>query len=132
MTTTSYKNPTWWDVQHDAAWARVRDAFKRDWDQTRHDFGGGEPDTGQNIGNTLKQTAGKEAIPPRHQPTYEEMEPAYRYGLGARRQFGGEYPEWDDELEQRLQQEWAALEPTREEFWEDDREAIHDGWDYEE
>src|ERR1700744_4038980 len=129
-TTTKYKNPTWWETENDSAWDRVKDAFKRDWDQTKHDFGGKEPDTGQNIGNTARQAAGKEAIPPRHQPTYEEIEPAYRYGYGARAQYGDEYQEWDDELEARLRDEWTSLDPARKRFWDADRDAIRYGWEF--
>jgi hypothetical protein len=131
MTTyTAHKSPTWWDTDHDSAWDRVKDAFKRDWDQTKHDMGGNEPDTNQKIGNTVKQASGKEAIPPRHQPTYDEIEPAYRYGYGARQYYGEEYPEWDDELEARLRQEWGTLEPSRKAAWKADREAIQHAWDY--
>ena len=132
MTTyTEQKNPTWWDTTNDSAWERAKDALKRDWDQTKHDMGGDEPDAGQNVGNTLKQAAGKEAIPPRHEPTYEQVEPAYRYGYGARAHYGDEYPEWDDELEARLREEWASLYPSRRASWETDREDIHYGWDFE-
>jgi hypothetical protein len=132
MTTyTNYKNPSWWDAENDSAWERAKDAFKRDWDQTKHDLGGDVPQTHQKIGNTVKQAAGKEAIPPRFQPTYEELEPAYRYGYGARSHYGEEYPEWDDELEARLREEWGALEPSRKAAWDADREAIQQAWDFE-
>jgi len=51
-------------------------------DQTRS----GRPRAGHGSknGNTTRQASGKETIPPRGVPTYEELEPAYRYGLGAR------------------------------------------------
>jgi hypothetical protein len=133
MTTyTTHKTPTWWDTTNDSAWERTKDAFKRDWDQTKHDMGGNEPDTNQTAGDTVKQAAGKEAIPPRHQPTYEEIEPAYRYGYGARSHYGTDYPEWDEDLEARLKQEWTTLEPSRKARWDVDREVIHHAWDFEE
>jgi hypothetical protein len=132
MTTyTAHKNPTWWETENDSAWSRVKNAFKRDWDQTKHDMGGDEPETNQSVGHTLKQAAGKEAIPPRHYPTFDELEPAYRYGYGARTHYGEEYPEWDDELEARLREEWGELEPSRRAAWEEDREAIQHAWDFE-
>lgn len=130
-TTTSYRNPTWWNTEHESAWERTKQAFKRDWDQTKHDFGGQEPDTNQKIRNTVKQAVGKESIPARHQPTYDELEPAYRYGFGARSQYGEAYPEWDEELESRLRAEWGSLDPDRKSHWEADREAIRHGWEYE-
>ena len=61
------RNPKWWNKEHESGWSRVKAAFKRDWDQTKHDFGGAEPDTDQNIGDTVKQAAGKQPIPPRGQ-----------------------------------------------------------------
>jgi len=130
-TYATQKNPTWWDNDHDSAWERTKNAFKRDWDQTKHDMGGDEPDTNQSVGHTVKQAAGKEAIPPRHQPTFDEIEPAYRYGYGARKHYEDEYPEWDDELEARLKEEWGTLEPSRKAAWEEDREAIQQAWEYE-
>ena len=130
-TYTAHKNPTWWETENDSAWDRVKAAFKRDWDQTMHDMGGDEPDTNQTISHTAKQASGKESIPPRHQPTFDELEPAYRYGYGARTHYGEEYPEWDDELEVRLREEWGALEPSRRAVWERDREAIQQAWDFE-
>ena len=56
-----YKNPNWWTKENDSAWDRTKAALKRDWDQTKHDFGGKEPDTNQKVGDTVKQAAGKEA-----------------------------------------------------------------------
>jgi len=126
-----YKNANWWNEDNDSAWDRAKAAFKRDWDQTRHDLGGHAPDTDQKIGNTARQAAGKESIPPRGVPTYEEVEPAYRYGFGARSKYGAEYPEWDDELEIQLKGEWEEIAPARKQTWMQDRAAIRRGWDYE-
>ena len=127
-----YKNPSWWNQENDSAWERTKAAFKRDWDQTKHDVGGHEPDTDQKIGNTTRQASGKEAIPPRGVPTYEEAEPAYRYGFGARSKYGAEYPEWGDELETHLKGEWEEIAPARRQTWMQDRAIIRRGWDYEE
>src|SRR5215467_7108693 len=93
------RNPRWWTKEHESRWDRVKAAFKRDWDQTKHDFGSDEPDTDQNVGDTVKQAAGKEPIPPRHTPTYEEAEDAYRFGYGARSQYASQFPTWNDRLE---------------------------------
>ena len=127
-----YKNPNWWNKENDSAWERTKAAFKRDWDQTKHDLGGHEPDTDQKIGNTTRQASGKEAIPPRGVPTYEEVEPAYRYGHGARSQYQDEYPEWNEELETQLKDEWEEIAPARKQPWMQDRAAIRRGCDYEE
>jgi len=127
-----YNNPNWWNEENDSAWERTKAAFKRDWDQTKHDLGGHQPDTDQKIGNTTRQASGKEVIPPRGVPTYDEVEPAYRYGFGARSQYEDEYPEWNDELEAQLKDEWHEIAPARKLTWMQDRAAIRQGWDYEE
>jgi hypothetical protein len=48
-------NAKWWNKQNDSSWERVKEAFKRDWDQTKHDMGGRHPDTHQNLSDTVKQ-----------------------------------------------------------------------------
>jgi hypothetical protein len=125
-----YKNPNWWNEDNDSAWERAKAAFRRDWDQTKHDLGGQEPDTNQKIGNTARQASGNEIIPPRGVSAYEEVEPAYRYGFGARSKYGAEYLEWDDELEMHLKGEWEQIAPARKQTWMQDRAAIRRGWDY--
>ena len=128
QTFNQHKNPEWWTDENDSAWERVKMAMKRDWDQTKHDLGGNETDTNQKIGNTARQAAGKEAIPPRGEKAQDDLEPAYRFGYGARSEYGDEHPEWDEELEARLKNDWESLDSTRN--WETDREAIRYGWDY--
>jgi hypothetical protein len=123
-------NPKWWTTENETAWDRVKLAFQRDWDQTKHDLGGDEPDTRQTIGHTVKQAGGTETVPPRGEPTYEEFEPAYRFGYGARSKYGGDYVEWDDKLENQLKQEWEQIAPARKQTWMQDRAAIRYGWDF--
>ena len=126
-----YKNPTWWTKENDSAWDRVKLAVKRDWDQTKHDLGGKEPDTNQNVGRTVKQAAGKEPIPPRGQPTYADIEQAHRFGYGARSHYGSKFQTWNDELETRLKGDWELIAPERKQTWMQDRTAIRHGWEYE-
>ena len=48
---------------------KAKEALKRDWEQTKHDISkkhGEELD--QDVGDTLKQAAGKEPVPPRGVP----------------------------------------------------------------
>jgi len=123
------RNPKWWNTQHESAWNRVKAAFKRDWDQTKHDFGARRPDTDQNVGDTVKQAAGKQPIPPRGMPTYEETEDAYRFGYGARSQYGKRFTRWDDQLEAQLKQDWNETYKDRD--WAGYSESIRRGWDYE-
>ena len=123
-------NPKWWSNQHESAWDRVKAAFKRDWDQTKHDVGGKQPDTDQDVDDTVKQAVGKQPIPPRGQPTYEETEDAYRFGYGARSQYGKRFNQWDRSLESQLETDWRETYQDRD--WARYRDSVRRGWDYEE
>jgi hypothetical protein len=103
------RNPKWWNRQNESAWERVKAAFKRDWDQTMHDAGGHRPDTHQNVDDAVKQAAGKEAIPPRGMPSYEEIEDAYLFGFSARYQSDSQYPIWDMRLEAQLERSAQSI-----------------------
>jgi hypothetical protein len=119
------RNPKWWNTEYESAWERVKAAFKRDWDQTKHDFGENEPDTDQDVDDTVKQAVGKQPIPPRGQLTFEEKEDAYRFGYGARRHYG---KNWNDEVASQLENDWRAMHGDR--AWEKYRDAVRQGWDY--
>jgi hypothetical protein len=125
---SNYKNPTWWTAENDSTWDRTKVAFKRDWDQTKHDLGAKQPNTDQQITDTVKQAAGKEAIPPRGMPTYEKAEPAYRFGFGARIHYGKTFSHWNTHLENELKRDWQTTNPDRN--WNDDREYIQNAWNY--
>jgi hypothetical protein len=124
------RNPKWWSKENESSWDKVKAAFKRDWDQTKHDFGGKEPDTDQDVGDTVKQAAGKQPIPPRGQPNYEETEDAYRFGYGARSHYGKQHSSWNNQLESRLEQDWTETYNDRE--WKRYRDSIRRGWEYQE
>lgn len=121
---TTRKNPTWWSKEHDSAWDRVKEAFRRDWEQTKHDFGGDEPDIDQNVDDTVGQAAGSRPIPPPGEPNFEEHEPAFRFGYGARRQYGSRFSKWDEGLENELRRDFGHEE------WDRYRPAVRRGWDY--
>ena len=125
---SKYNNPTWWTAENDTAWDRTKAAFKRDWDQTKHDMGGKQPDTDQQVTDTLKQAAGKEIIPPLGVPTYDKAEPAYRFGHGARAHYSEKYPQWDGHLENELKRDWQTTNPDR--AWDDDKEYIRNAWTF--
>jgi hypothetical protein len=125
-----YRDPSWWNRDYDSGWERTKAAFRRDWEQTKHDFGGKTPDLKQDVDDTVKQAAGKQSIPPPYQPNYEDFEPAYRFGFGARRHYGSTYPAWDDQLETQLRSDWMATYPDAEYDWNRYRSHIRRGWDY--
>ena len=123
----TYKNPTWWTKENDSSWERVKAALKRDWDQTKHDFGGNQPDTDQQVTDTVKQASGKEAIPPRGEPTFDKAAPAYRFGYGARSHYGKKHNTWSPELESQLRNEWSSLS---EDDWDKNSDYVKAGWNY--
>jgi len=120
-----HSNPKWWTEQHDSSWERVKAAFKRDWDQTKHDLGGKRPDTDQDVDNTVRQATGKEAIPPRGQPTFEDYEPAYKFGYGARSMYGQKHTQWNNEVQNQLRKDWDD-----DEEWDSNLPYIRKGWEY--
>ncbi|HXC34758.1 MAG TPA: hypothetical protein VNV43_02725 [Candidatus Acidoferrales bacterium] len=124
----SYKNPSWWTKDNDSAWDRIKEAFKRDWDQTRHDLGGKQPDTAPNVNNTVEQASGNQPIPPRGTPVYEDAGSAFRFGYGARSFYRQKYPQWDASLEAELRREWKASCPQGN--WREDVECIREAWEY--
>lgn len=135
MATTTAR-PSWYTKEDDSAWEKVKEAFRRDWEQTKHDFGGNAPDLDQDVGDTISQATGSEPIPPgnaknpkpakraEEQGVYSVAdEPAYRYGYAASRH----YPDsaWDAETEEMLRSDFH----TEQDFARQ-REAIRRGWDY--
>ncbi|WP_437680237.1 hypothetical protein [Sorangium sp. So ce131] len=76
-------NPRWWDTHKASGWERVKEALRRDWEQTKADFTNDKGhELNQDVGDTLKQAAGKQAIPPRGVPnsSWDDVEPGLRYG----------------------------------------------------
>ena len=148
------KLPHWWTTQDTGAWERVREAFARDWEQTKADFTSTDgQDLDQNVGDTVKQAVGKEDIPARGMPNqkmarpdrskkakpemhkhkpkdevpghdYGRAEPALRYGFGASRHFEGT---WDPKVESELHREWDELYPGRD--WDEDKRDVRSGWE---
>lgn len=122
----SYKHPSWWKNDYDSAWERTKQAFRRDWEQTKRDMGSkSSPELDQDVDDTIAQAAGKRPIPPGDQPNFDSDEPAYKYGYGARQHFGNRYPAWNDELERQLSSEWG-------DEWSRKRDLVRRGWEYQE
>jgi hypothetical protein len=122
-------NPKWWNQEHESRWQRVKLAFKRDWEQTRHDFGANRPDMDQDVDDTVKQAVGKRPVPPVGARAYEDVEDACRFGYGARRQYT-RYAAWNDELEAQLQSDWRQTYSGCD--WNKYRAAVRKGWEYQE
>lgn len=58
-----YRDPQWWTERHASAWDRVKDAFRRDWEQTKADLAFDGHDLNQGAGDTVRQALGSGPIP---------------------------------------------------------------------
>jgi hypothetical protein len=112
---------SWWKDDYNSSWERTKEAFRRDWEQTKHDFGGDAADLNQNVADTVKQAAGKEAIPAPGAPNFDENEPAFLYGHGARLHYGTR--KWDDAFEAEISKGYTG-------DWTRDRDLVRSSYDY--
>jgi hypothetical protein len=126
-------NPSWWTDKHEGTWSRVKDALKRDWEQTKNDLSKKSgKDLDQSAGDTVKQAAGKEPIPgpststPTTNAKWDDVETGYRFGAGSRDQFATEHPKWDDKLEQKLSNEWTNLKTGKD--WDSVKAHVKSAW----
>jgi hypothetical protein len=124
-----HTNPKWWTDDTTNAWDRTKEAMKRDWEQTKHDLGGSGPDLDQDVDDTVKQAAGRQAIPPTtntpNLDTWDRDEPAVRYGWGAAGHYKNQ--DWDDRTEGKLKEEWNDLKTGR--TWDEIKSTVRRGWD---
>lgn len=137
---TARFQPTWWKLEtHESAWDRIKEALRRDWEQTKADFGGRAPDLNQGVEDTVKQAAGTDAIPGRGQPnvpggtpapkSWDRDEESARYGVGAHVQYGKQYPTWSDELESTLSKEWEEGKHRVKRDWQQVKTAVRRGYE---
>lgn len=138
-------HPSYWKNEvHGSAWDRVKEALKRDWEQTKSDLGVGGKDLDQDVPDTVKQMAGKEPIPGPNTPnaptptkktdtaprlnSWDDIEPAYSYGVAARHQYGTQYNNWDTKLETQLASDWDREKTGR--SFEEVKPYVRRAWDY--
>jgi hypothetical protein len=97
----------WHTEKHDSTWDRVKDAFRRDWEQTKNDFGSDKArDLDQDIGDTFKQMSSKDYRDRYGERNYDDSEEAFRYGHAARDHYGSDHPRWNDDLSKRLREDY--------------------------
>jgi hypothetical protein len=132
--TNSWRPAYWKEEKHGSAWDRTKEALKRDWEQTKADFSKTHgKELNQDVGDTVKQAAGADPIPPPNTPNaedrkWEEIEPAVAYGYGAHQEYGSMYDKWDDKLETRLATEWDKDKTGR--TFDDVKRNVRRGWEY--
>ena len=106
--------------------------MKRDWEQTKADVSSKGRELDQDVGDTVKQAAGKQPIPPLSQPNpdddgWNNVEEGYRYGVGARSQYGANQGDWNDGVEGKLREEWGDMRSGR--TWDEVKMAVRRGWE---
>ena len=136
-------HPTWHKAEHTSGWERVKEAVRRDWQQTKHDLHMGGHELNQKIDDTMKQASGKENIPSINNANppkvvgdlngdWERVEQPLEYGYAARQQFGSKYNGWNEELETGLRTEWES--PTNKAAstrkWDEVKPLVRRGYDY--
>ena len=100
-----------------STWDRIKKAFANDWEQTKADFGvKGARDMDQDVDDTLKQAAGTE-------DAFENREQAFRFGYTAQRRYHSQYPDWNEDLDKRLRDEYDGN-------YEADRSYIQHAYGY--
>ncbi len=130
--------PAWWNESHAGAWDRVKEAMRRDWEQTKHDLhlpGGHE--LNQELTDTVKQAGGKEAIPaadklnpPKVVGDWNDVEVPLGYGVGAREKYGQQHAAWSEDLETALKKDWESAKSATGRGWEDVKDHVRHGYEF--
>lgn len=126
----SEKRPAWWGEQHDSAWERIKDALRRDWEQTKADLTDGGTELNQDLGDTIEQALGTQPLPAPDAPTPDvvdwlQAEEALRYGHGAGQRYA-DHEEWNEQVEDKLRAEWMELKNGR--SWDKAKAQVKRGW----
>lgn len=114
--------PSWYTDEHDNGWQRVKNAFSRDWEQTKHDFGSDKArDLNQDAGDTVRQatTGATDAAA----DTFDNHEPAFRFGYSAQRQYKTSHPTWNNDLDTKLRSDYGS-------DYDRDRNYIRHAYEY--
>ena len=117
MTQATERRIHWYTDEDQSTWDRIKKAFANDWEQTKNDFGSDSArDMDQDVDDTVKQAMGSD-------DAFENHEQAFRFGYAARRHYGDEHEEWNDDLETRLRDDYPG-------DYDRDRRYIRHAWDY--
>jgi len=135
MATRRWK-PSWWkDETHSSGWERVKEALRRDWQQTRHDLHAGGHELNQGLRDTVRQIAGRQPLPPIDRPnppkvigSFDEAELPMEYGYGAKQEFGEDRFSL---VEPELRRAWESRQGPAPR-WEDVRDYVRRGFEHRE
>ena len=137
-TTLRMWRPPWWteDV-HGSAWDRVKESVRRDWARTKQDPRIGGHQMSPNLSDTVKRALGKEHLQAMGRTSmalreWSEVEVLCCYGYAARKQFGAQYPQWNEGLEVRLKNEWTAAHALTHRDWDAVLPLVRHGYEYKE
>jgi hypothetical protein len=128
--------PAWWNDGHASTWERVKEAMRRDWQQTKHDVGmKSGHELNQSLADTTRQMTGKEpmpsierANPPKVIGDWNDVELPIEYGYSARSHYKA-HSKWTDDLESTLKKEWSAGADKTGRAWEDVRDYVKYGFE---
>ena len=119
-----HNKPNWYNNDHDSAWDNVRNAFRRDWEQTKHDFGSKNArDLDQDAGDTVRQATTGGTGSSASERSFEDHEPAFRFGHAARRHYGTQHAKWNDDLDRNLRNDYGST-------YDRDRDSIRRAYEY--
>ncbi len=135
--TTTFERPQWWTEPRATSWDRIREAMRRDWEQTKHDLSQkAGHELNQGVGDTVKQAIGKEEIPsndgpnpPRIIGSWDDIEQPISFGYVAAQAYGAQYPKWDSEIEALLRRDWEASHARDDQAWGDAKQWVRQGYE---
>jgi hypothetical protein len=111
-TQPTLERPSWWTDELSGDWEQVREAARRDWEQTQEE--------------AIPRT------PPAPEPVlgdWAEVEPPIAFGYAASRVFGTTHPHWDPEIEARLRRDWDSTHEPADQNWGDAKAWIRQGYE---
>ena len=124
-------HPAWYSPAHASTWERVKEALRRDWEQTKHDLHVGGRELNQKIADTTSQVGGSEALPASGAPNppkiigrWEDVEAWIGFGYACKTHYGVEYPDWTPDLEAKLKADWKGSLP-----WSQVKLYVRHGYD---
>lgn len=131
---TNWK-PNWWNNNHETSWERVREALRRDWEQTKRDLHVGGHELNQDVTDTVAQASGEKSIPdinklnpPRVIGEWDEVMVPVGYGYAAHDHYGTTH-KWDD-VEKKLESEWQAAQDATGSKWHEVKDHVRRGFEY--